>query len=97
MRRRRAGPGLSALTLCLTLVVHWILGRVLASSDVLARVLVGRDVLTVLLVVATLGIRLFLYLVAPGWALFVLARSSCVRAVWARAAASRERGQTQAR
>jgi hypothetical protein len=55
-------------------VVHAIMGRALADEDVVAAVL-RRDPEVVLAVAALLISRLFLYLLAPGWALYLAVRT----------------------
>jgi hypothetical protein len=56
-------------------VVHAITGRVLGSRDLVAAVLMGRDPYLLLGALALLLSRLFLYLLAPGWALHIAVRS----------------------
>ncbi len=53
------------------LLVHAVTGRLLVDRDVVLALLLGAWVETAALVAVLLASRLFLYLLAPGWALYV--------------------------
>jgi hypothetical protein len=53
-------------------VVHAVAGRWLADRDVVLALLVGERGWAVAAIVALVAARLFLFLLAPGWALYVL-------------------------
>jgi hypothetical protein len=55
--------------------LHTIGGRVLAGEDVVAAVLVGRGATALLAAFVLVSSRLFLYLLAPAWALHVAVRA----------------------
>jgi hypothetical protein len=55
--------------------LHTASGQALASRDIVASVLVGRDPMTLLGAAVLLMSRLFLYLLAPGWAIHIAVRT----------------------
>ena len=62
-----------AIVLVLTLAAHWALARYLASHDPIESMLLGRPTGALALLVV-LVLRLFLFVVAPAWAVVVVAR-----------------------
>ena len=79
---RRAIPW--AVTVAIAAVVQAICGHLLAGRDVVLAILVGDRVVTVALIVALLAARLFLFLLAPGWALYLAATLALERRLKAR-------------
>ncbi len=69
---KRALP--CALTVATALVVHTAAGHALAGHDVILALLKGDRWTTAALLAVLLAARLFLYLLAPGWVLFVAAK-----------------------
>jgi hypothetical protein len=59
------------MMVALAALVHALAGRYLAGHDVVLALLVGGRVGAALVVLALLLARLFLYVLAPGWALYV--------------------------
>lgn len=63
----------------LALVVHTVCGRFLASRDIFASLLGAGDPLPAFAAAVLVGSRLFLYLLAPGWALHIVVRTALER------------------
>ncbi len=68
-----------AVTTALALVVHELAGRLLAGRDPIEAFLAGRYLSTGALVLLLAGARLFLFLLAPAWALHRLATWGLLR------------------
>jgi hypothetical protein len=69
---KRALP--CALAVAAALVVHTVAGHALAGHDVILALLTGQRWMTAALIAVLVAARLFLYLLAPGWALHVAAK-----------------------
>jgi len=69
---KRARP--CAVAVAAALVVHTLAGHALAGHDVILALLTGARRTTAALIAALVAARLFLFLLAPGWALFVAAK-----------------------
>ncbi len=63
-----------AVATAAALLAHHVAGRVLAGRDIVQAVLAGDDLSTGALALVLLAARLFLYLLAPGWALHELVK-----------------------
>ncbi len=74
---RRALPW--AIAVALAGAAHVIAGRFLAGRDVVLAILVGGRVSVALVALALLLARLFLFLLAPGWALYVIVQAAIAR------------------
>jgi hypothetical protein len=68
-----------AVTVALAGAAHLLAGSYLAGRDVVLAILVGGRVSVALVVLVLLVSRLFLFLLAPGWALYLLARMALAR------------------
>jgi hypothetical protein len=62
-----------AVTVALAGAAHALCGRFLAGRDVVVALLVESRAEIVLVIAALLLARLFLFLLAPGWALYLIA------------------------
>jgi hypothetical protein len=71
---------LCAATIVASLVVHTVAGRWLAGRDVVLAVLASERGWAIAAIAALLAARLFLFLLAPGWALYVLITVALARA-----------------
>jgi hypothetical protein len=74
---RRALAWLVLVVLAATL--HAVLGRVVGDRDLVAVAVSRRDLWVVVAAAALLLTRVFLYLLAPGWALYLAARTALER------------------
>lgn len=59
----------------LAALAHAFCGRVAAGHDLVAAVLVHRDVLVILAAAALVIARMFLFFLAPGWALHIAVKA----------------------
>ena len=73
-----------AVAVAAALAVHAVAGHLLAGRDVVLSILAGERGPTIALVAALLAARLFLFLLAPGWVLYVLAKLALERRLTAR-------------
>lgn len=75
--RIRWPPGTTAwlFSTVLAALVHAFCGRVAAGHDLVAAVLVHRDVLVILAAAALVIARMFLFFLAPGWALHLVVKA----------------------
>lgn len=79
---------LCAVFVGLAAVAHAFAGHLLAGRDVVLSILAGDRGVTLVLVLVLLATRLFLYLLAPGWVLYVVAVHALERFYGARSVAS---------
>jgi hypothetical protein len=64
-----------AVAVAAALVLSSLCGRLLAERDIVSAVLSAREPQLVLAALALVLCRLFLYLLAPGWALYIALRT----------------------
>jgi hypothetical protein len=91
MKRLPRGSVACAVTIVCAAVVHALATRLLVERDLLFAVTTRFDVVTVLAGVAALTTRLFLFLLAPGWVLYVVATHFLATRAAAAVAAGGER------
>jgi hypothetical protein len=75
VRRARRSAVSWLIAVAIAALLHFSSGRALADRDIVASLLVGREPSALLLAVVLLLSRLFLYLLAPGWALHIAVRT----------------------
>lgn len=75
MKRARRSALAWLVFAIVAVALHVLAGRALAGTDIVAEVLVGRGAGSVLLAVALVSSRMYLFLLAPGWALHIAART----------------------
>lgn len=75
MKRARRSAVRWLITVAIAALLHFASGRALAGRDIVASLLVGREPSALLLAAVLLMSRLFLYLLAPGWALHIAVRT----------------------
>ena len=91
MKRLPRGALSCILVIASAALIHLAATRLLATRDLLAAVLTRFDPLGVLAAFALLSTRLFLFLLAPGWVLYVLAAHLLGKRSAARAGSKRRR------